>query len=1692
MKKTTATLLILLFISYSSLFAQVQVDKFSGDASYGLPLITVPNFRGPSVSTSIYYKSDIKVDQPASEVGLGWNINAGGSVERYVNGVPDDWKAVDVPDMQAASFQKHLGSLYLNVPNTYSTVLDFDYLRYKMDTLNDTIKYYYPNYDTYFVTGAGMAGKISPENYDYANVTIDTSKVKRWFYNKWWSFIINDWVTDSISIGVKEIETYSINGYDRPFNYKTHFRYEHNLYDEVDAKHYPWTGSPLTSNSAIHIPNDTTDSLVSTFIGEGYNNENYSINANKNRTRTSNYIEYFTNEEIDLDNVSNFMEYDTTFNRSVEANFPQAGIGAYRITDPNGYTYHYSLPVYAHYNTSGSFSLDKDYKVVIAEGGIMEITDSTNGYIVENETTHEILEIKQVKKYAIRWLLTAITGPDFDDVNSNGIVDLADEGYWVKYDYGLWTESFASRYPYYGSKYSFSSSLQESLQSRFMDDNDSSKVTGKMLAYSETANQKYYLNDIQTPSHTAIFSRALRYDEQSMLSNFDRYEYTSSENLKNVTETIDYQNGSGNFSFGSSLTNPIKYFRTTINPEGVDSIKLFIDELFVGGYNDTIRDTLRVYDGMDSTGTILYEKYYGYESATVPTSVTSSSNVITIEYTWTTENSDKGNYAIRWESKFTNALSSWPAGRFESIPELKLSKMFLFDNDDLDSLPTISAMDTILNDELWDYDNVNRSNFYNDDWYIVNKTIIDGLALQSVDLEQDYSLAKGYHNNRFVYVDVYSKSSTPIEVEDNKYVNTTDTASSGKLTLNKVIYYGLNREQTQPSHLFDYNASNNADNPEYNSLLQDYWGNYKSDADTNLLRGYVTDDSKSATDAWSLRKITSPLGGVTEIIYESDEYEQVLSEEKGGSLRGPIKTFALKNVLAVGGDVGRQWTFDLENQASDFWNIKDSLPLGASAYTIIPCVWIDTEDSSSTGHYWNDASGGFDYGSAISYGTGNLTQTGSKIDSLSFIDINHGTTYSLPLVPNVHGYWITPHNIAAADSLVYAGNGYVAFEYPVGEKVYGGGTRVKELKVSSEAETYTVSYVYDEGTATVEAGDFSRRKSKVDKYDNRYDWVLTANDYNPFGMSSQVGYGKVTIENKGQVAAGEGKSIFSFHVSDDNRNYFEPYEGRLDTSWISGVCPPSGNVVTYNKRFGIEIIDDFTTIWGKIKEQTLEDVNGNMVSKKVYEYEASTKGAQVSTVNYEIDYGKENTSCSKYHAYLLSIFRTYPNYLKKVTTYSNGRKSESEIIARDPFTADPIETKNTSINGTVSKEEIVLAYTQTSTPDYSTMGAKSDNPSNDNFLNAAYSSKTLRASEGLTTTDFSSYGKSFWKKSAKTWFYDDDATEKRYKTKIETINWYDYTKYAWAGDLGNYGLFDSSAFTEITSPPSGASDWRFISEVTLLDEQQNVLEQKGFNDRFSASKLSYDNRFTYTSAFNSNYVSFTATGFETTTEVESGVNYYEGEVKAQDDTQLKVDGNVYPHTGNYMVKIPSANNDGPIYKVNYDATEGIYSLQRGRSYTASVWVHKDSPVTTKLNINIEGDTATSYTYSKSDTMSIANSAAIQIGDWIQLTVNIEVPADFTGTTAGDGIEVYVDKSTSASAWIDDMQFKSRVTGSGMNVYDQKTGRVMATLSDNNFATRYVYNDSGQVIEVWKEVLGDTWGKWVKVESRDFNFQRAME
>ncbi|HNP23448.1 MAG TPA: hypothetical protein PKM63_17395 [Panacibacter sp.] len=71
--------------SFKSVGNDNMVDLFTGDFSYNIPLLDVGGY-----PVNLFYRSGISMDQEASWVGLGWNINPG-TITRNLRGLPDDF-----------------------------------------------------------------------------------------------------------------------------------------------------------------------------------------------------------------------------------------------------------------------------------------------------------------------------------------------------------------------------------------------------------------------------------------------------------------------------------------------------------------------------------------------------------------------------------------------------------------------------------------------------------------------------------------------------------------------------------------------------------------------------------------------------------------------------------------------------------------------------------------------------------------------------------------------------------------------------------------------------------------------------------------------------------------------------------------------------------------------------------------------------------------------------------------------------------------------------------------------------------------------------------------------------------------------------------------------------------------------------------------------------------------------------------------------------------------------------------------------------------------------------------------------------------------------------------------------------------------------------------------------------------------
>ncbi|TNF48835.1 MAG: hypothetical protein EP305_04490 [Bacteroidetes bacterium] len=75
--------------SFTPIGTSDMVDPFTGDFSYNIPLLDVDGY-----PINISYSAGVTMDQEASWVGLGWNLNPG-VVNRAMRGLPDDFDGTD-------------------------------------------------------------------------------------------------------------------------------------------------------------------------------------------------------------------------------------------------------------------------------------------------------------------------------------------------------------------------------------------------------------------------------------------------------------------------------------------------------------------------------------------------------------------------------------------------------------------------------------------------------------------------------------------------------------------------------------------------------------------------------------------------------------------------------------------------------------------------------------------------------------------------------------------------------------------------------------------------------------------------------------------------------------------------------------------------------------------------------------------------------------------------------------------------------------------------------------------------------------------------------------------------------------------------------------------------------------------------------------------------------------------------------------------------------------------------------------------------------------------------------------------------------------------------------------------------------------------------------------------------------------
>ena len=478
------------------------VDELSTNVTTGFSISTMKTQSGngigqsgTGISSSSYSltQNDYNVEISSKNIniiGPGFNFFFGHTKIKY-NLFKYDVKA-------------YTGILYPNIMTTTGNLDTPDINRliaYDDDTTpfentNDLDKSYFnpsfilPNYDNYKVQAQGLSGTIAPtflDEHELLHRQILTEDP-------------NNTVTYHHNLGLIQGEP-DID-YDHHLNTRLFFEFENTnaSFLRVDRSNVErdlfyeseWYKAHPIANPSLDQQCLTASNKAKT-RSSGIYNENFASDGTtplkvNGRKRTGKFVEALTNNQI-ANRISSGLSFIEAKNidrsakqtpTSVENLYEGQSIGAYRITDVDGKVYHYSLPVLNYETWYKNFSN------------------------VANEDS-KFIERKLDRPYATDWLLTAVTGPDYVDTNGNNMVDEADYGYWVEFDYGKWSDGYIWR----GSSGTYDTVKGD---------------TGEADRYEYYRGRKqiYYLDAVKTRTHTAYFVKKLRNDAQG--ENYVKYQ----------------------------------------------------------------------------------------------------------------------------------------------------------------------------------------------------------------------------------------------------------------------------------------------------------------------------------------------------------------------------------------------------------------------------------------------------------------------------------------------------------------------------------------------------------------------------------------------------------------------------------------------------------------------------------------------------------------------------------------------------------------------------------------------------------------------------------------------------------------------------------------------------------------------------------------------------------------------------------------------------------------------------------------------------------------------------------------------------------------------------------------------------------------------------------------------------------------
>lgn len=839
--------------------------------------------------------------------------------------------------------------------------------------------------------------------------------------------------------------------------------------------------------------------------------------------------------------------------------------------------------------------------------------------------------------------------------------------------------------------------------------------------------------------------------------------------------------------------------------------------------------------------------------------------------------------------------------------------------------------------------------------------------------------------------------------------NSPSTPNNGKLTLTSISILGRNNKKFAPDYKFEY-----ANDPDYNQSSWDGFGMYSSVGNSSKAVSQANADAESS--AWSLTKIIDPLGGETLVNYERDSYSEIAGRGIDGS---PTFSFNNANTTVVNPfDVlGRKLAINHNNGLAVGDRVKIT---GQIAYTCKGTTYsypLNAQNLTIT----------------------SVTSTSIIVDQPYYEIVNH----------------CGPLSVGQEIQLTSCSGTVQKYNY---EKK-GDGHRVASIVVKDEFNAeHKTRYIYKKSDDKYSSGVMLSEPERIS---------ANSSDPIPGAPASPVVYGRVVVL-EGLLTNDNDyhtKQVYEFETPHPNQytlSESKPYE----------MYPLGPNFVTLTQSR----IEDRSAKVGNLLSLEVFDKNGVRYSsvKNTYSSDVLNNGANnyqgyYATGTLLFDVCEKNPADPLAFRKVTKTGRTtvieYPCFLTSTTTMIDGFTSKQENLSWDFLTGTPDQVLSTNALGQRTKSVTTQAFRETA---YAEMGSKADNINNKNMLSQISSTYHYAVDESGTTIGLLGAAAQIWRNDWSNYRYFNGTTYTDTPTEgISDQNkvWRTGPSYTWRGDYSRLQSNGMHAFSESDKFVIGGSNtlWQKNSEPTMFDHYGMPVEQKDMNGFYSATKMGYGNKTKIAEATNARYNEI---AFSSAEDEISGLGYFGGEVAIKsaggNAVVVRQSAGGVAHTGDCALSLSSGY--GFVYKTT--------SLTINKTYKIRAWANSvNGRLYYKLNNGAE-------------VLSQAPTKQGKAG-WYLIELDVKPTGTFTS------LEVGV-KSFSGTVVFDDFRFQP--ANAQMVCYVQMPltfefiaggNSVSYLLNNDNLYTKYETSENGLINKVYKESIQLGGEKLVSSDQTDY-------